>query len=328
MKLLVIGLGSMGKRRINLLNKYFKNAVQIAAVDTRLDRRNEVEELYAINTYGDLDEAIQMERPDAAIICTAPVSHSQIIIACLQQHLHVFTEINLLSDRYDEIMKEADQMGLHLFLSSTMLYRNEIKYIQKRVKSAQKPLNYRYHVGQYLPDWHPWENYKDFFVGSKATNGCREIFAIELPWIIKTFGTVVGHKVIKDKISLLDLDYPDSFIVVLEHESGFKGVMNVDVVSRKPVRSLEVYSEDMHLFWEGTPSSLSEYDIDAKEMKSIETYDSIEKDSRYSDNIIENAYLEELETFMNKISGKGYVERYTFIEDLYTLQLIDKIEGV
>ena len=35
-------------------------------------------------------------------------------------------------------------------------------------------------LGQYLPDWHPWESYKSFFVSNKKTNGCRELFAIEL----------------------------------------------------------------------------------------------------------------------------------------------------
>jgi uncharacterized protein YkuJ len=165
-------------------------------------------------------------------------------------------------------------------------------------------------------------------VGDKRTNGCREIFAIELPWIIKTFGKIKNLQILKDKISSLDLDYKDSYIVLLEHETGHKGVLNVDIVSRKAIRSFEAYSESLHLFWKGTPNSLEKYDFDRKDLTKITTYENIEKDNRYAENIIENAYLEELETFIKKIKENKDLDRYTFEDDLYTLELIDKIEGV
>lgn len=328
MKLLVIGLGSMGKRRVNLLRKYFSDEVEVIGSDMSPERRKEAEDLYGIRTYSELETAINIEKPDGAIVSTAPISHADIILKCLSSKLNVFTEINLMKDRYDEIIDTAKKDSLVLFLSSTPLYRKEIQYIQEEVKAQTKKIHYRYHVGQYLPDWHPWENYKDFFVGSKQTNGCREIFAIELPWILKTFGKVTGIKVTKDKISSLDIDYPDSYIVMLEHENGCRGVLSVDVVSRKPVRSLELYSEEMHLFWEGTPGSLRKYNIETKEVIQIDTYSSIEKDSRYSENIIENAYTEELDVFIKQVLAKGNFERYTFSDDLYTLELIDEIEGM
>jgi len=189
-------------------------------------------------------------------------------------------------------------------------------------------VNYRYHVGQYLPDWHPWENNRDFFVWNKRTNGCREIFAIDLPWIIKTFGIVKSLTVFKDNISSLRIEYPDNFIVVMEHENGNKGVFIADIVSRAAVRDLLVYSEDLHLVWNGTPGGLYQYNIEKKVMEKIETYGEIEKDLRYADSIIENAYLEELKVFIDKITGGLNNERYTFEDDRYTLHLIDRIEGI
>lgn len=328
MKLLVVGLGSMGKRRINLLKKYFGIRVEIIGLDKNPERRNQVEELYDIGTYFDLGEAIDIEKPSGALICTDPISHADIIMKCLNKNLHVFTELNLLKDRYLEIIDTAKKNRLELFLSSTFIYRNEIDYIRTELKSSSQKVHYRYHVGQYLPDWHPWESYKDFFVNNKRTNGCREIFAIELPWILKTFGKVNKLQIIRDNISNLELDYPDSYIVLLEHENGSKGVLNVDIVSRKPIRSLEIYSEKIHLFWEGTPNSLKKYNVENKETIDIETYLSIDKDNRYSENIIENAYVEELNIFINKVLGVENLEKYTFDDDLYTLELIDKIEGV
>lgn len=105
----------------------------------------------------------------------------------------VFTELNLVSDGYEEFTK--DEYDNRLFLSSTLLYRKDIQYIKDRV--GEERVNYVYHVGQYLPDWHPWESYKDFFVGDKRTNGCREIMAIDLPWIESAFGKIVDFSVVK-----------------------------------------------------------------------------------------------------------------------------------
>ena len=59
-------------------------------------------------------------------------------------------------------------------MSSTLQYRKEIQFIKEEVKKVSGKVNYIYHVGQYLPDWHPWENYKDFFVGD-ARRGLNSV---------------------------------------------------------------------------------------------------------------------------------------------------------
>lgn len=327
MKILVIGLGSMGKRRINLLKKNFLSKYIIVGVDTRLDRRLEVEELFNIKTYSSLDEAISFENPNCALICTSPLTHSELIIKAMQNNMNVFTELNLINHRYKEIINLSIEKGLKIFLSSTLMYRREIQYIKEKVNSIKDKYHYRYHVGQYLPDWHPWEDFKDFFVADKRTNGCRELLAIELPWIISTFGKIMNLNVIRDSISSLKITYPDSYIIIMEHEDGHKGILSVDVVSRKPTRSLEIYSENCHIFWEGNPESLKIYDIQNKKNINIDTYSKYIRDNRYADNIIEDAYLEELRTFINMVEGKQYFERYTFEDDIYTLGIIDDIEG-
>lgn len=324
MKFVVIGLGSMGKRRLKLLSSEYKD-IEIIGVDLDIKRRKFVEENFKIKTYEDLELAAKIEKPDAAIISTSPLSHSKIILKCLELGLHVFTEINLVNDKYKEIIEIAKDKNLELFLSSTQLYREEVKEIERRVASCNEKVNYIYHIGQYLPDWHPWENYKDFFVSDKRTNGCRELFAIELPWIIKVFGKVKNLVVKRDKISNLELNYDDSYLCIFEHENGNKGIVCVDVVSRKAVSNLEIYGEELHLTWEGTPDTLKVLDLDTKKVEKINTYKDIEKDNRYADNIIENPYLEELKTYVKKIKGIDEV-RYTFEDDLYTLSIVDKIE--
>ena len=246
----------MGKRRIRLIKK-IDPTISIFGIDSREDRRDEVAKLYSIKTYSSI---VNIDgEVDVAFICTSPLSHANLINECLSKRINVFTEINLVSDMYDDNIKLAQDNNLILFLSSTQLYKREMQKI-KEICSPVKQYNYIYHVGQYLPDWHPWETYNDYFISNKRTNGCREILAIELPWIVDLFGKVVGKNVIKSKITKLNIDYNDNYIIQLEHENDNKGVLIVDVVSPKAVRKLEIYSEDKYISWNGTPDTLIEYD--------------------------------------------------------------------
>ena len=322
MKVLIVGLGSMGKRRIRLL-KGIDPSAQIIGVDTNPERRRQVEEM-GYNVYGSITRAAA-EKPDVAFVCTAPLSHYAIIKELLENKINTFTELNLVKDGYEELMSMAKESGTVLFLSSTMLYRGEINFIMDSVKKFDGPVSYIYHIGQYLPDWHPWENYKNFFVGDKRTGGVREIFGIDLPWLLDTFGPVKSLHVEKDKISQLEVDYPDSYFVTLRHENGVKGMLAVDVVSPKAVRNFECFGEGLHLFWEGNPKSLYTFDHDKGEKLPVNTYESFEHDSRYSDNIVENAYVDELQNFLGVLAGREEA-RYSFEKDLETIRLIEAIE--
>lgn len=325
MAIAVIGLGSMGKRRIRLLQKLRSDA--IVGVDSNSERALAVKEELKIETVSNLDDALARGNIEYAFVCTSPLSHGAIINKCLKAGVSVFTEINLIADMYDENMKLAKEKGRTLYLSSTALFRNEMTYMINRIRNDKKPHGYTYHVGQYLPDWHPWESYKDFFIGSKKTNGCREILAIELPWIVAAFGQITDIKFVTSKATDLDIEYDDTYMVILTHENGNHGVFTVDVVCRKAVRDFKVFGEDVFITWKGTPESLMEYDVKEKNEKVVNLYESTEHREGYSPLIIENAYESEIMDFFAVAEGKKEAE-HTFVKDREILKWIDKVEEI
>ena len=322
MKACVIGLGSMGKRRIRLLKK-IDLIEEIVGVDSSGSRQLEVSHDFNIKCFSSLREALKSTKLDVAVICTPPLTHANIILDCLNNDLHVFTEINLVNDRYDEIIKLSKDKNKVLFLSSTFLYRKEIETIKEKVDG--EIVNYSYHVGQYLPDWHPWENYTDFFVADKKSNGCRELFAIELPWIIDCFGNIKDYRIVKKKTTDLNINYDDTYMVLLEHKNGSFGSLIIDVVSRVAERNLTIFNEDIFIKWSGRPETLQQYSVQEKEMQDIETYVETTHDTNYASNIIEDAYLEELVCFF-KVIVDGKKPRYTFEKDKEILNLINSFE--
>ena len=326
MKLLVIGLGSMGKRRIRLLKEY-DSSIEIIGIDKQAVRRDEVERLYKIKTYDNIDE-INFSKLNGVLLCSSPLTHTKLILELnLKGIYNIFTELNLNSSFYDQIIDiEKENKGI-LFLSSTLLYRKEIQYIKNIILNDKAKKNYNYHVGQYLPDWHPWENYNDFFIGQKETNGCREIMAIQLPWLIDIFGEVEEFHYFKDKITNLNIDYSDIYHIILKHKNGTIGSLQFDVVSREATTSLEIISENNHIKWNGIPEGLNVFNLNDKKMEKIETYNEVDRKNGYSKLIIEDMYLEEISTFIKSIKENKNYSKYSFEKDKEVLSLINQIEG-
>lgn len=319
MNIIVIGLGSMGKRRIRLIKELYPD-FSVIGIDSRDDRRKETSERFSIQCFSSVDN---IEMVDCAFICTSPLSHNKLICECLTRGWNVFTELNLVMDGYLENINLAKKKGRTLFLSSTFFYREEIRYIRSKVTNEKK-WNYTYHIGQYLPDWHPWENYTDNFLSDKRTNGCREILAIELPWIISTFGEVDKVNVLCDKLTNLNINYSDNFIIQIQHKNGNKGSLIVDVVSPVAVRKLEVYSEGAYISWNGTPDSVTEFEEESRNLIPVIFQEQTEHLEGYSEFVVENAYKNEIRDFFNVVNGNALIQ-YGFEKDWHILKLIDEI---
>lgn len=331
MQFVVIGLGSMGKRRIRLLQEYITKEVKnpenwsIVGVDSNIERCSETEKIYEIRTFTSLHIAAEQVKLDAAVISTSPLSHAQIVKECLILGLHVFTEINLVSDGYKDNMKLAEEKNRVLFLSSTPMYRKEMQYIKEQVRLRNFRGTYRYHIGQYLPEWHPWESYKNFFVGNKRTNGCRELFAIELPWLIDTFGEVREIYSLHNKSTKLEIDYDDTYQVIIRHDSGVIGNITIDIATPKAGREFEMWEENFYLEWRGTPDSFMRMNPLSKKFEKIELYDKIDHVDGYNKFVVENAYYDEIKDYVESI-GNHCIPRHSYKKDFHVLKLIDQIE--
>ncbi len=324
MNIIIVGLGSMGKRRLRLLKNHYPKE-KLFGVDINLERRQYCEEEHNVVVFSDLEEALRDGQYDAAFVCTSPLSHSFIINILLSHSISVFSELNLISDGYAENMGMAEKNGVTLFLSSTALYRKETQYISQKVCEQKQMVCYCYHVGQYLPDWHPWEDYNNFFVKDKRTNGCRELLAIEMPWIIKSFGEIEKLSVISGKATTLNVEYDDYYMIHIKHMNENVGSIIIDLVSREAVRNLEVFNENMYIKWNGTPDSLQIKNIQTNELEMVSLYEKVDKLEGYNNSIIENQYLDEIKAFFDEIKGAKKTE-YGFKQDLETLGILDRIE--
>jgi predicted dehydrogenase len=151
--------------------------------------------------------------------------------------------------------------------------------------------------------------------------------AIDMPWLITAFGKIKNVSAVKSKNTNLNISYNDNYLITIEHETGAKGVFAVDVVTRKPIRHIDVYGEDIQISWNGTPDSLIEYDIQNKTSKQIAIDNASEHVEGYAAFVTENPYREEINAFLSQINNADNKPEWDFLKDAELLKIIDQIES-
>ena len=321
MKFLVVGLGSMGKRRIRNLKAL--DMSEIIGFDLLKDRCQNVKTEFNINTFTDFNQAMN-DKPNVMIISTPPDLHMKYAHIAIENNMHFFTEASVTKEGMEELIKKLNNSKVVGLPSCTMRYHPIVTKINELLteKNFGKVLAFTYHSGQYLPDWHPWEDYRKFYVAKKETGACREIVPFELVWITSTFGEIKNIIGMKEKISSLDVDIDDIYTSILQLKNNVRGVLIVDVISRPAIRKLTITTERGTISADWYKKSLNYY-ISGNKWEEVMIDDgNTEKNYLHG----EKMYVKEIENLLKIIKNETN-QTYTFAEDLKILKILSLIEN-
>lgn len=233
MKFLVVGLGSMGKRRVRNLMALGQN--EIAGVDPRGDRRAEALEKYKIAVFPDVKTAFEAFQPDAMVISTPPGHHMEYAWLAYERGLSCFIEASVVdADRIFELHQATINSPVLIAPSCTMRYFPGPKKVKELLSMGVigRTLNVNYQTGQYLPDWHPWEKIEEFYVSERETGGGREIVPFELTWLNDMLGEPEALACVKTKLTDMNADIDDIYHCLLQYPEGVVANVTVEVISR------------------------------------------------------------------------------------------------
>lgn len=317
---LIIGLGSMGKRRIRNLRA--NGEENIIGFDIRRDRREEARIKYGIKTIDDLKD-ITPKDFDVLIISTSPEAHGDYIRFALVHKKHFFVEHPTSTDGYDDIIKNKN-LEIVKAPSCTLRFYTPIKMMKKLLDQGAvgKVLAFQYHMGQFLPDWHPWEDYRQVYFSKKETSACREMLPFELIWltwlidapIVDISGTIT-------KVSDLEMNADDIILANTKHTNNIFGNLVIDVISRKPFRTLRILGSTGNLEWERFDHQIKVFNAETKIEDAILVPDG-NKETGYVNE--EDMYNEEIKTFLDAVAGRMEYP-FTFEENLLNLKALFKL---
>ena len=306
MNFLVVGLGSMGKRRIRCLKSLGYENDDIAGFDVREDRRGEAQQKYGIKTYSDIESALKNEKPSALIISVPPDLHHTYMEIAIEKGIHFFVEASVVDIDMDIIKEKLGNTDMIAAPSATLLFHPAIKVISETIRNGKlgKISNIIFHSGQYLPDWHIYENVSDYYVSNPATGGAREIVPFELTWLTHLFGfpkRVCGN--VKKTIDIQGAEkIADTYNFLLDYED-FVATITVDVVSRYATRRLLINGDKGQLLWDWNLNQIQVYDPIKSEWENV-PYEMKPAEAGYNPNIGENMYIDELNAFIHAVEEK------------------------
>lgn len=267
MRFLIAGLGSIGRRHLrNLLALGERDIVLLrsfrgaAANDTLLDGElaafpdDAAAASARITTETDLASALA-HKPDAVIVANPTALHLQVAIPAAEAGCHLFLEkpISHSMEGVPELRQAVQQGGGQVFTGFQFRFHPGLQQAKELLQAGfiGRPLSARAHWGEYLPGWHPWEDYRRGY-SARADLGGGVVLTLSHPldylrWML---GEVSALWAFTGRLGDLELDVEDTAEVGLQFTNGALASLHLDYNQRPPAHFLEIIGTSGVLRWD------------------------------------------------------------------------------
>ena len=264
---LIVGYGSIGK-------KHLENFLQFKDIQlTVYTKRNDLQLLRenGIKISDSLTECLK-ENPDVGVITNETSLHIPIAIKLAKAGLDLFLEKPLSNSLKDveklrAIVKKKKlitQMGCNLRFHSCM---KKIKSLVEQQKIG-KVISAQVQTCSYLPDYHPWEDYRKGYAARKDLGGgvlLTQIHEIDyMYWLFQEVENVIS---MSGKLSDLDITAEDYVSSLLKFKNKIIGELHMDYFQRPDFRSCKIRGTKGEIYWNSDNNSVNIYRMDKKRWK-------------------------------------------------------------
>ena len=258
MKFLIAGLGSIGRR-------HFRNLIALGEKDIVLLRTRKAtlpdDELAGYPVETDLAEALKKHKPDAVVVANPTSLHLDVAIPAAEAGCHILLEkpVSHSLDRLDQLEKAAAKSGSKILVGFQFRYHPTLNKARELIQSGAlgKILTVHVHWGEYLPQWHPWEDYRQSYA-ARADLGGGVIVTLTHPLDYLRFllGDVASLWSFNEHLSALELDVEDFAEIGLKFSSGAVGGVHINYFQRPGVHKLEIVGTDGTMRWDNADGIL------------------------------------------------------------------------
>ena len=275
MRLVVVGLGSIGRRHVRVIKRAYPNA-EIVAV--RTGRGGVVPEDKMVNTtVHQISDALDC-RPNVGIIASPASLHVRQAIEFLHAGVPVLVE-KPLSVRYDEALRLFNDTAV----VSTAVSRSAIGFVLRHqpafdyVKTAIMNGNLGSFRGahvqahSFLPSWRPDQDYRQSVSSQRSLGGgvLREL-SHEIDYVLALFGRPRAVVAWRSCRSEIDIDAEDHVELMVKHEHDAVTTISLDFATDGfPRRTLHASFSRGSITWDLVSQSVNVEVLDAEPRTSV-----------------------------------------------------------
>ncbi len=244
--LLLCGLGSIGRRHL----RHFR-ALGVERIDAyRTGKATLPDEGQPAPDYVflSLEDALA-QRPEAVIVTNPTALHLETALAAVRAGAHVLVEkpLSHTTQGLDVLEQEAEMQERRVFVAYNLRFHPALQAIRSLVHSGESigtPILARAHFGAFLPDWHPWENYRLSYAARRDLGGGALLTSSHeldyLLWMLgpaeRVAGFVAGRRP-------LGTDVDETSAVLVRHASGALSAITLSLAQKPSSREVEIVCE-------------------------------------------------------------------------------------
>ncbi len=250
MKFLIAGMGSIGRRHL-------RNLLSLGERDILLYRTHHAtlpeDELAGIPVETDLRLALA-NKPDAVIISNPTALHLDVAIPAVKCGCHILLEkpISHSMARVDDLKHAVQENGSKVLVGFQFRFHPGLQQIKKLLdeEAIGEPISARAHWGEYLPNWHPWEDFKQAYAARPELGG-GVVLTLSHPldylrWLLGEVDSLWAFTSQKG----LHMPVEDVAEIGLRFKNGTIGSLHLDYNQRPPSHTLEVIGTRGSLRWD------------------------------------------------------------------------------
>lgn len=250
-ELLVVGAGSIGRTHLHNLRELAPQR-PLRVLRSGLGR-DLPPSLEALPVEHDLATALA-RRPSAVVVANPTALHLDVALAAARAGAHLLIEkpvAHVLAGTA-ALAAEVAQRELHTLVGFQFRFHPTLALVKEWLDDGAigRVASVRVHWGEWLPGWHPDEDYRRGY-SARATLGGGVVLTLCHPfdylrWLC---GEVEAVSAECGRLSGLELDVEDTAQVMLRFRSGALGVVSLDYLARPPVHNLEIVGQRGVLRW-------------------------------------------------------------------------------
>ena len=311
MEILIMGLGGIGQRHLRNL-RILGNDLKIIAYDPRpnlpvltdqlkVEEGTSLEKKYNLAIFSDIEQALA-QRPQAAFVCNPTSMHVPAAIRAAQAGCSLFIEKPLSHslEHVDELISLVEKRGLVAAVGYQMRFHPCLQRLQELVqeKKVGRILSVRAVVGEYLPGWHTYEDYRQGYAARQDLGGGVILSQIhELDYLYWLFGLPRRVFGLGGHLSSLEVDVEDTADILMEcMMDGYPTPVSLhqDYIQNPSSRSCEIVGDAGKILVDIRALTVDVFDGKGNHVEA----------SSYEDFQRNQLFLDELKYFLDSMQGK------------------------
>jgi predicted dehydrogenase len=293
--ILVVGGGSIGERHIgNLLKLGYAHVVVLR---TRMLPFRTID-ANKVKTVTDWESALALN-PKAAFICTPTSLHISQAIRCAENGIHILAEKPLShnGEGIDELLDTCTKTGVYVQVGYMMRYHPHALKIKSWIENETwgRLVSFSTHWGEHLPDWHPWEDYRQSYASRKELGGGAALTLSHdldlVLWMVSS--PLIQHHLIKNHHSGLEVNVDSAADFLLAFQNGVSGHVHLNFFQKLPRREyrfefseasvcFNFFEQRIEVFGKGQSESFQLENFERNDLFLAQTKDFFQRAENYS----------------------------------------------